>query len=49
MATTDDDTNSSTTKDVKQLGIWAALGSLSYVFWICGKQMPTNCAARKKK
>ncbi len=36
MATTDDDTNSSTTKDVKQLGIWAALGSLSYVFWICG-------------
>ena len=20
----------------KQLGIWAALGSLSYVFWICG-------------
>lgn len=23
-------------KDVKQLGIWAALGSLSYVFWVCG-------------
>ena len=22
--------------DVKQLGLWAALGSLSYVFWICG-------------
>jgi POT family proton-dependent oligopeptide transporter len=36
MATTDGDTTSSTSKDVKQLGIWAALGSLSYVFWICG-------------
>jgi len=28
--------NTTTFKDVKQLGIWAALGSLSYVFWICG-------------
>ncbi len=25
-----------TVRDVKQLGIWAALGSLGYVFWICG-------------
>lgn len=36
MASSTDDTNSSTIKDVKQLGIWAAIGSLSYVFWICG-------------
>jgi dipeptide/tripeptide permease len=27
---------STTVKDVKQLGIWAALASLSYVFWVCG-------------
>lgn len=25
-----------TIKDVKQLGLWASLCSLSYVFWICG-------------
>jgi POT family proton-dependent oligopeptide transporter len=25
-----------TLDDVKQLGLWAALGSLSYVFWVCG-------------
>ena len=30
------DSHTSTVKDVKQLGIWAALGSLGYVFWICG-------------
>ena len=28
--------NTTTVKDVKQLGIFAALGSLGYVFWICG-------------
>ena len=28
--------SSTTARDVKQLGIWAALGSLSYVFWVCG-------------
>jgi len=27
---------STTVKDVEQLGIWAALLSLSYVFWVCG-------------
>lgn len=36
MATSDTDNHSTSVKDVKQLGIWAALGSLSYVFWICG-------------
>ena len=30
------DTHTTTVKDVKQLGIFAALASLSYVFWICG-------------
>src|SRR5512136_2248614 len=25
-----------TLADVKQLGLWAAIASLSYVFWICG-------------
>ncbi len=28
--------NESTLDDVKQLGLWAALGSLGYVFWIVG-------------
>ncbi len=28
--------NESTLKDVKQLGLWASLASLSYVFWIVG-------------
>lgn len=28
--------HSNTAKDVEQLGIWAGLASLSYVFWICG-------------
>ena len=36
MATSDADNQTTTAKDVKQLGIWAAIGSLSYVFWICG-------------
>jgi len=30
------ETHATTVKDIKQLGIIAALGSLSYVFWICG-------------
>jgi proton-dependent oligopeptide transporter, POT family len=25
-----------TLSDVRQLGLWAAIGSLSYVFWVCG-------------
>ncbi len=28
--------NESTLSDVKQLGLWAAIGSLSYVFWVVG-------------
>jgi len=28
--------NESTLADVKQLGLWAAIGSLSYVFWVVG-------------
>jgi len=36
MATSDTENQTTTAKDVKQLGIWAAIGSLSYVFWICG-------------
>src|SRR2546427_1769426 len=28
--------NQSTLADVKQLGLWAAIGSLSYVFWVVG-------------
>ncbi|NIL94468.1 MAG: MFS transporter [Woeseiaceae bacterium] len=36
MANSDIGSHTTTVKDVKQLGIWAALGSLSYVFWICG-------------
>jgi dipeptide/tripeptide permease len=36
MANSEAQGQTSTVKDVKQLGIWAALGSLSYVFWICG-------------
>jgi proton-dependent oligopeptide transporter, POT family len=28
--------NETTLADVKQLGLWAAIGSLSYVFWIVG-------------
>ena len=30
------DSHTTTVKDVKQLGIFAAIGSLGYVFWICG-------------
>src|SRR5437764_3600383 len=29
-------TDESTLSDVKQLGLWAAIASLSYVFWIVG-------------
>ncbi len=36
MANSDSESHSTTVKDVKQLGIWAALASLSYVFWVCG-------------
>ena len=36
MASTGTHADPTTIKDVKQLGIWAALGSLGYVFWICG-------------
>ena len=32
----DQNTHTTTIKDVKQLGTFAAIGSLSYVFWICG-------------
>ena len=28
--------NETTLSDVKQLGLWAAIASLSYVFWIVG-------------
>ena len=36
MAASETETETTSAKDVKQLGIWAAIGSLSYVFWICG-------------
>ena len=36
MANSDLDTHTTSVKDVKQLGIWAAIGSLGYVFWVCG-------------
>jgi MFS family permease len=36
MANSDLESHTTSAKDVKQLGIIAALGSLSYVFWICG-------------
>lgn len=36
MANSNLASHTTTVKDVKQLGIWAALGSLSYVFWVCG-------------
>ncbi len=32
----DQNTHSTTIKDIKQLSTFAAIGSLSYVFWICG-------------
>ena len=35
-APTPPEKNESTLKDVKQLGLWASLASLSYVFWIVG-------------
>jgi len=36
MANSDLESHTTSVKDVKQLGIWAAISSLSYVFWICG-------------
>jgi dipeptide/tripeptide permease len=36
MANSDLQSQTTTVKDVKQLGIWAAIVSLSYVFWVCG-------------
>ena len=36
MANSDLSNHTTSVKDVKQLGIWAAIGSLGYVFWICG-------------
>ncbi len=36
MASSDTANHSTTVKDVRQLGIVAAIGSLGYVFWICG-------------
>ena len=36
MANSEVATSTTTVKDVKQLGIVAALASLSYVFWVCG-------------
>ena len=36
MANSDLGSHTTSVKDVKQLGIWAAIASLGYVFWICG-------------
>ena len=36
MADSDLESHTTSVKDVKQMGIFAAIGSLSYVFWICG-------------
>jgi POT family proton-dependent oligopeptide transporter len=36
MANARPESLSTTVRDVEQLRLWAALGSLSYVFWICG-------------
>ena len=36
MASSETENHTTSVKDVKQMGIWAAIGSLSYVFWICG-------------
>ena len=36
MAMTNSKAESTTAKDVKQLGLIAAIGSLGYVFWVCG-------------
>jgi proton-dependent oligopeptide transporter, POT family len=33
---TDPEPDSTTLDDVRQLGLWAAIGSLSYVFWVVG-------------
>lgn len=36
MSQDDNELQSTTVKDVEQLGIFAAIASLSYVFWVCG-------------
>ena len=36
MMENQNDTHTTTVRDVEQLGILAALGSLSYVFWVGG-------------
>ena len=36
MASSETENHTTSVKDVKQMGIWAAIGSLGYVFWICG-------------
>ena len=36
MAEENGNSQTTTTKDVEQLGIFAAIASLSYVFWVCG-------------
>ena len=36
MANSDLGNHTTSVKDVKQLGIWAAICSLGYVFWVCG-------------
>ncbi|MFC3050533.1 MFS transporter [Kordiimonas pumila] len=36
MQQTDSDSKTTSVKDVEQLGTFAAIASLSYVFWICG-------------
>lgn len=36
MSTQNKNLHTTTVKDVQQLGTWAAIASLSYVFWICG-------------
>ena len=36
MENSDQDTHSNSVRDVKQLSTFAAIASLSYVFWVCG-------------
>ena len=36
MSERNDNSHTTTIKDVEQLGTWAAIVSLGYVFWICG-------------
>ena len=47
----EEDRNETTLDDVKQLGLWAALGSLGYVFWVVGgmeliERLPTMACGR---